>query len=114
MHYGYEKSSNIKFNYGTFIQYAIKEFKNKYDNKRTKTNEIIIKYKIGKEDKIRIFGDEFVKNNIENLKIIYENEELELNAFFDLSNNKKKKNFLEIQLKIIKDITNLSYIMSCD
>ena len=75
--------------------------------------EKFIKYKIlGKAEKIRIFGDEFVKNNIENLKIIYENEELELNAFFDLSNNKKKKNFLEIQLKIIKDITNLSYMFS--
>jgi hypothetical protein len=69
--------------------------------------EKFIKYKIlGKADKIRIFGDEFVKNNKENLKIIYEKEELELNAFFDLSNNKQKKNFLEIQLKIIKDITN--------
>ena len=75
--------------------------------------EKYIKYKIlGKAEKIRIFGDEFVKNNKENLKIIYENKELELDAFFDLSNNKQKKNFLEIQLKIIKDITNLSYMFS--
>jgi len=72
-----------------------------------------IKYKIlGKSEKIRIFGDEFVKNNQENLKIIYENEELELNTFFDLSKNKQKKNFLEIQLKINKNITNLSYMFS--
>ena len=62
--------------------------------------EKFIKYKIlGKAEKIRIFGDEFVKNNIENLKIIYENEELELNAFFDLSNNKKKEKFFRNPIK---------------
>ena len=58
VHYGGYK---YKLNIGTFIKYAINEFNNKYKN--DKVNEIIMKYKIGKEEKIRILGDIFVKNN---------------------------------------------------
>ena len=57
MHYG-GSERNIKLNFGTFIKYAINEFNNKYknenDNKQTTAKEITIKYKIGKEDKIKI------------------------------------------------------------
>ena len=84
VHYGGSKNMNIKLNFGTFINYVINEFNNKYKNenkseykykiynkkKVTTTNEIIIKYKIGKEDNIRIFGDIFVKNNKSNFQMI--------------------------------------------
>ena len=33
-------------------------------------NSIIIKYKIGKDEKIRIFGDKFVENNKGNFQMI--------------------------------------------
>ena len=111
VHYGYEKSSNIKFNYGTFIQYAIKEFKNKYDNKSTKTNEIIIKYKIGKEDKIRIFGDGFVKNNKDSFQMIIKDKNYNLDSFYKIKNEKENE-ILKIKLKQIKSVTNLSYMFS--
>ena len=66
--------NNIKINFGTFIKYAINEFNNKYknenDNKQKTANEITMKYKIGKEDKLRIFGDTFVKNNKSNFEMI--------------------------------------------
>jgi len=39
----------------------------------TTTNEILIKYKIGKEDKVRIFGDYFVENNKNNFEMIINN-----------------------------------------
>ena len=48
------------------IENKIKHIYNIYDKIITK-NEIIINYKIGNEDKIRIFGDEFVENK----KIIF-------------------------------------------
>jgi len=41
VHYGGSKHKNIKFNFGTFIKYAIKKFNKKYkneNNKETKTN----------------------------------------------------------------------------
>jgi len=83
VHYGGSKINYDKFNFGTFIKYIINEFKNEYKignkveynryNKETKTNEFIIKYKIGKEYKIRIFGDIFVKNIKSNFQMIINN-----------------------------------------
>ena len=75
--------------------------------------DIILKYQIDdKTDKIKIFGEEFVKNNTNNIKIFYENKENELISFLDLSNYKKKEKILEIKVKIINKITNISYIFS--
>ena len=72
-----------------------------------------IEYKTNKKvDKIKIFGEEFVKNNENNLKIIFDKEEHPLTSFFDLSNNKNNNKFIEIQFKIINDIYNLSYMFS--
>ena len=55
----------------------------------TTTNEILIKYKIGKEDKVRIFGDYFVKNNKSNCHIIINNKNYELDSFYKIKNEKK-------------------------
>ena len=51
VHYG---GLNEKLNFGTFIKCAINEFYNKNKNEYNEdatTNDITIKYKIGKEDK---------------------------------------------------------------
>ena len=49
------------------------------------TNEITICYNIKqKENKIKIFGSDFVKNNKNNCKIIYEDKEYELQEYFDI------------------------------
>ena len=72
-----------------------------------------LQYKIfEKEEKIKIFGDLFVKNNKDNFKIVLINdEEKELAEFYDLKAypvNQKKK-IIEFQLKQIKDeVTSLS------
>ena len=47
-------------------------------NKEKAINEFIIKYKIGKENKIRIFGDAFAKNNKRNFQMIINNKNYEL------------------------------------
>jgi len=57
VHYGGSKNKDKedKLNFGTFIRYTIKEFNKKYNNKNKSeyknaesTNEITIKYQIGK------------------------------------------------------------------
>ena len=117
VHYGGYKTNNIKLNFGTFIKYAINEFNNKYknenknDNKQTITNEFIIKYKIGKEDKIRIFGDDFVKNNKDSFKMIINDKNYELDSFFKIKNEKENE-VLKIKLKQIKSVSNLSWMFS--
>ena len=73
------------------IENKIKYIYNIYDKMITKENEneIIIKYKIGKEDKIRIFGDKFVENNKDNFKMIINNNSCELSSFYNIKKKKK-------------------------
>ena len=74
-------------------------------------NEIIINYKIGKDEKIRIFGDKFVENNKGNFQMIINGNIYELNRFYNIKNEKENE-ILEVKLKQIKDVTNISYIFS--
>ena len=68
-------------------------------------NEIKIQYKIEGEKKIKIFGYEFVKNNKNICKILYENKEYDLCEYFRVKNH--INNILEINLVGIKNITNM-------
>jgi len=118
VHFGGSGNKNIKSNFGTFIKYVINEFYNKYQNEnknkynKTKTtNEFIIKYQIGKEDKMRIFGDAFVKNNKSNFQMIINNKNYELDSFYKIKNEKENE-ILKIKLKQIKKVINLSYMFS--
>jgi len=54
----------------------------------TTTNEIIIKYKIGNEDKIRIFEDKFVENNKNNFKMIINDNNYKLDSFYKIKSEK--------------------------
>ena len=74
--------------------------------------ENILKYNISKIDKIKLFGEEFVKNNKGNLLILINDEEYELNVFFDLSGNHKKEKYLEIKVKLLNNLINISYMFS--
>ena len=66
-------------------------------------------YTIG--DKIKIFGEKFIQNNKDKCKIIYNDKKYELNDHFtliEINNNQT----LEIKLKGIKNITNISGMFS--
>ena len=83
-----------------------------YDEEKKILNNII-KYKIlGKEDKIKIFGDTFVENNKNNFRISLDDKnELELVSFLDLKKNEKYikiNKTIEIKLIQISEVTNLS------
>ena len=90
------------------IENKIKYLYNIYDKMMTR-NEFTIKYAIGKEDKIRIFGDKFVENNKNNFEMIINDKNYALNSFYNL-NNEKENEILKIKLKQIKDITDISYM----
>ena len=72
-------------------------------------NEITIKYKINKEEnRIKLFGDEFIKNNKRNCKIFISGVEVKICTYYDKYN--KNHDILEIKLKGIKNITNMSHM----
>ena len=77
-------------------------------NKMIAKNEIKIKYEIGKEDKIKIFGDMFVKKNKNNYQMIINDNNCELNSFYNLNNNNEENGILEIKLKQLKNVNNIS------
>ena len=86
---------------------------NKIENKikDNKLNEITIKYKIDKDDnKIRIFGKDFIKNNKNKCKIIIEGKEEEIKEYINIDKTLKNKNILEIKLKEITTVTDMSYM----
>ena len=68
-------------------------------------DEINIKYKIKDQEEIKIFGKEFVKNNKNICKIIYEDKEYDLSEYIKINNKKEK---LEIKLNGISNINNMS------
>ena len=71
--------------------------------------KLFLRYKINKkDDKIRLFGEEFVDNNKNICKIIYKEKIYELTDHFDKTVYDIKEDILEIKLKGINQITNLS------
>ena len=75
-------------------------------------NEITIIYKTNKNIKNRIFGSNFVKNNKNKCTIIYKGDAYELSEEFDIREKVKKRDVLEIKLRGILNITDMSYIFS--
>ena len=78
-------------------------------------NEITMIYKIGKRESIQIFDEKFVNNNKSICKIIYDGKEYDLNENFELKNLNKSdidKKTIEIKLKGINNITDMSYIFN--
>jgi len=72
--------------------------------------EIIIRYKIFDNKKTNIFGEQFIKNNKNNCKIIIDNEIKELTEFY--FDEKEKKEELEVKLIINFKLTDISYMFS--
>ena len=76
-------------------------------------NEIILKYKIDDEKKIRLFGDLFVKNNKDNYVLIINGKKYELMSFLNLEGMYLKKGeIIEIKLKQIKNTLDISFMFS--
>ena len=82
----------------------IYEIKGKKDEEDDEEEENKIK------ENINIFGEKFVYNNKNICKMIIDNKEYEIQSKFNIKNNDKDK--LEIILKGIDKVTNMSYMFS--
>ena len=85
---------------------------NDYFNHPFFKNYITIIYKINKNEnnnKIKIFGENFVQNNKDKRYIIYEEEDYPLTEYFEVENNEE---LLELKLFGTKNITDMSYMFS--
>ena len=89
-------------------------------SQKSEVTDILIVYKPKKDkkDKTWIFGENFVKNNKDKAKIIFNGNKYELKKFFeDIINNDDINDINEIKLtlRIFEDIIDLSGIFSdCD
>jgi len=81
------------------------------NDKINEFNEFSLQYKINKdEEKIKIFGKDFMANNIGNFKIIYQDNIFDLMEYFSLNNKNNDDDLLEIYLKQINDINDISFM----
>ena len=83
---------------------------------KTGKNDYIIRYQVKTVENFRLFGEEFVKNNKNNCKIIFYGEKKDLSEFYyDIIGDKEKKKVVVIKLRIVKDLIDMSYMFyGCD
>ena len=83
------------------------------NSNKSKLNQITIKYKIYFSDKyINLFGEFFVKNNIDNCYLLIDGQQRKLCEKLELSQKQKEKWILEIKLIETKKITDISSMFS--
>ena len=103
------KEKNIESQFSKILKIYSKLEDHNYDNFNS-DDSIIIQYKI-EEKRIKIFGNEFVKNNEKNCQINYEDNTCNLSEYIEIDQeNIKYNDILEIKLIGIKNITN-AYFM---
>ena len=81
---------------------------NNFDDKIL--NEMTLIYNIENEDEIKIFGEQFVNNNINNCYILINGQKNILCEYLELNESQKTKKTLEIKLIENKTIINMSYM----
>ena len=96
------------------INYYFLNEKNKYKNiinrYENEKNEINIIYNIkDNEKRIRLFGEKFVKNNINNCYLLINNKKYEICEYYKLKGEKEN---LKIKMIKNKSINDMSYMFS--
>jgi len=71
-------------------------------------SEMNIVYSINNNNYINIFGSQFVKNNKSICKMIIDNNEYEITEQYNVNNYNNNK--LQIKLKGINNVTNMSHM----
>ena len=102
----YLNIKKLQENLNTFLNYSIgNKFKYLIDSYKFLENQLILViHNKEKKDKIKIFSEEFVKNNKDNCYILINNTISEFNEFY-LDKEKKERKMLKINL--IKDKLNI-------
>ena len=102
---------NIRFNYS--FGNNLNKMLYLYSEMNNENIEISMNYlpNQSSQEKLRLFGDTFIDNNLFKCKIIYGEKEYELKKYIDeidSDNNYKYKNMLTIKLKGINNVTDLN------
>ena len=88
--------------------------KENINNNNSMEISMIIKYtpnlKKIKDNKMKIFGKKFVENNKDKCVLLVNGKEYPLSEFFTLKKNDLKNNELEIELRLTKQIIDMSYM----
>ena len=71
-----------------------------------------LEYKATNDSQIQLFGSDFVDNNKDKCKIIYNEKEYDLMEYFKFDNNYNHNNPIKIQLRLNNNITYISNIFS--
>ena len=86
---------------------------NKNLNKElNKIDKVKIKYNINESNKIRLFGDQFIKRYKNKCKIIINKKEGNICTYLNVEKIKEQTNELVITLKGFSNIKNMSYMFS--
>ena len=72
--------------------------------------KITIKYLKKQKERIRIFGEQFLKNNEKILKMEIEGEKKELTEYYD--NEEKECDFIDISLIGMENVNDISYMFA--
>ena len=95
------------YNYG----YNINSLLYLYSEINDDNLEIEIKYKPIKDKKLRLFGDDFINDNINKCKIIYQDEEYNLTKYLeDIDQEYNSDEIITIKLKGYNNVNNMSYM----
>jgi len=74
--------------------------------------EIVYNPRLNNDNEVRIFGNNFVDNNKNKCKILYNYNDYELKEYFEeINNNYDKENNIILTLRIIDNIVDLSYML---
>ena len=98
------------YNYG----YNLNRMLYLYNELNDENTEIELNYnpnndKENNKEKLRIFGNKFVINNIYKCKILYKNEKYELKKYFEkIDSSYDHKNPIKFKLKGVNNITNMT------
>ena len=115
---------NIKEHKKKTDVYLLDQFKeaddNSYSNikkskteKLAQTNVITIKYKNKKnEEEISLLGDKFIYNNKNNVQLLINEKSIDLKKTYNKKKIKFNKDTLEVKLKILSPLTNMSYMFN--
>ena len=97
IHLGRFQNTNIKINDVIFIKKVIEAFNNEHNNKKENKghkNEINILYESNNESEEAIFGEKFVKNNINNIELEINGIKINLIKEYKLN---KGKNIIKLK-----------------
>ena len=99
----------INLDNNNIIKKEIEEIKMMIEKNKNKKNKIecIINYYVNEDNtQIRLFGEEFIKKNLDNYEIKFNRESIKIKEHFLV----KEKGYFKIKLNQIKTVSDMSYM----